>query len=162
MRCYVLQAPAEDPQTLLREDRQQTAPWAGGEDGTRCKKCRGSGRTGYECWSCLLTGTSSSCPACHGRVRWEGECPLCRGTGEVDGKPRHGVSAFPSVESLYHHLLATEADVVGMLVEMEAEPAEDVDFDADQGVLLVIPTAIERVRPVQPEALETIKGLAER
>jgi hypothetical protein len=162
MRCYRLQPPAEDPQLLLSEDHQQTTPWGGAEHGTRCDKCRGSGRTGYECWSCLLTGTSSGCPACHGRVRWEGDCPVCRGTGEVDGKPRHGISALPTVEGLYHYLLATEAELVGILVEMQAEPAEDVDFDADQGVLLVIPTAIESTRPVEPDAIGTIRGLAER
>jgi DnaJ-class molecular chaperone len=152
---------AEDPQQLLDPDVQLTAPWRASEDGERCDRCRGSGRAGYECWSCLITGTTSSCPACHGRLRWEGECPLCRGTGEADTKPRQGVSAFPTAEALYRHLLSTAGEVVGMLVEVEAEPAEDLDFYADQGALLVSPTAIVRTRPIEPDAIETIKGLAQ-
>lgn len=151
-----------DPQQLLNEERQWTAPWGGSEDGARCDKCQGIGRTGFECWSCLLTGTNSACPACHGRVRYEARCPVCRGSGEVDGKPRHGVSAFPTAEALYHYLLATGAELVGMLVELEAEPSDDVDFDADQGGILVIPTAIVATRPMQPEAIETIRSLSER
>jgi hypothetical protein len=46
-----------------------------------------------------------------------------------------------------------------MLVMLEVEPADDIDFDADQGALLVIPTAVERVRPVEAEAIETIRAL---
>ncbi len=49
-----------------------------------------------------------------------------------------------------------------MLVELEADPVEDPDFDADQGALLVIPTAIESVRPIEPEAVQTIRSLTER
>lgn len=157
-----MQDPAEDPQGLLDEEQQWTQPWGGSEDGARCDKCRGDGRTGFECWSCLLTGPNPDCPACRGRVRWEGKCPVCRGTGKVDGAPRRGLSAFPTAESLYRYLIATEAELVGVLVELEAELAEDVDFDADQGVILVIPTAIERTRQVEPAAFDTIRSLAER
>lgn len=162
MRCYLLIPAAEDPRQLLDPDLQQTAAWEGAQDGARCDKCHGSGRTGYECWSCRLTGTNSSCPACRGRVRWEAQCPLCRGSGEVDGKPRRGVRAFPTAEGLYHHLLVTEAGLVGTLVEVEAELEEDVDLYADQGALLVSPTSIERTRPVEPSAAETIRSLSER
>jgi hypothetical protein len=94
-------------------------------------------------------------------VRWEGECPVCRGSGEVDGKPRRGISVFPTAEGLYHYLIATEAELVGVLVELEAEPADDVDFDADQGAILVIPTEIRHTRPIEPEAIETIRSLSE-
>lgn len=160
MRCYRMQPADQDPQRQLTEDGQWTAPWGGSEDGERCDKCRGRGRTAYECWSCLLTGTDRSCQACRGRVRFEDKCPVCRGSGEVEGKPRRGVSVFPKAEGLYHYLLTREADLVGMLVELDAEPAEDLDFDADQGAILVIPTAIERVRPIEPEAIETIKALS--
>ncbi len=162
MRCYLLIPVAEDPQQLLDPDLQLTAPWTGAEDGARCDKCRGSGRTGYECWSCRLTGTSSSCAACRGRVRWEAKCPVCRGTGEAAAEPRQGVSAFPTVEALYHHLLATEADPVGTLVEVEAEPADDLDFYADVGSLLVTPTAIESTRPVEPDSIQTLRSLSEQ
>jgi hypothetical protein len=162
VRCYRLQSAADAPESLLEEDRQWCAPWGGSEDGARCDKCDGSGRTGFECWSCLLTGRDPSCPVCGGRERFEGECPVCRGTGEVDAEPRRGVSAFPTAEGLYHYLLATEADPIGILIELEAEPAEDVDFDADQGAFLVIPKSIERTRQIEPEAIETIRALTEQ
>jgi DnaJ-class molecular chaperone len=157
-----MQSPDEDPRALLNEEHQWCAPWGGSEDGKRCDKCQGNGRTGYECWSCLLTGRNPSCPACRGRVRWEGECPVCRGSGKVDGNARRGVSVFPTVEGLYHYLLATETDLVGLLVELEADPAEDPDFDADQGALLVIPSQIVSTRPVEPEQAQTIRSLSER
>jgi hypothetical protein len=162
VRAYRIEPTEVDPQRLLREDAQWTEPWGGSEDGSRCDKCRGSGRTGFECWSCLLTGRTSSCPACRGKMRWEAACPVCRGTGEVDGKPRRGVSVFPTIEGLYRYLLATEASPVGMLVELDADPADEVDFDADQGAILVIPNTIERTRPIEPDALETIRALTER
>lgn len=155
-----MQSTKDDPKSLLLDEHQWCEPWGGSEDGSRCDKCRGSGRTGYECWSCMLTGRNSACPACRGKVRWEGKCPVCRGSGEVDGKPRRGVSVFPTVEGLYHYLLRTEAELVGLLVELEADPAEDPDFDADQGAILVIPTTIERVRPIEPEAVQSIRSLA--
>lgn len=157
-----MQSASEDPQLLLQDEKQWCEPWGGSEDGTRCDKCRGQGRVHCECWSCLLTGTNHGCPACHGRVRWEGDCPVCRGTGAVDGKPRRGVSVFPTVEGLYHYLLTTEAELVGMLVELEADPSDDVDFDADQGAVLVIPRAVERMRAIEPDAVETIRALTEQ
>lgn len=162
MRCYLLIPPAEAPKQLLDPDLQLTAPWVGAEDGARCDRCKGSGQTGYECWSCQLTGTSPSCPACHGRVRWEAKCPVCRGTGQADAKPRQGVSAFPTAEALYRHLLRTEAPLVGTLVEIEADAADDVDFYADEGSLLVCPTAIESTRPLEPDSIQAIRSLAER
>ena len=57
--------------------------------------------------------------------------------------------------------MATEANLVGTLVALEAELADDVDFDADQGSILVIPTAIENARPIEPDALDTIRSLSE-
>ncbi|MGE5617377.1 MAG: hypothetical protein ACM3UX_00420 [Candidatus Woesearchaeota archaeon] len=162
MRCYRLQPPAEDPQRLLDPGLQFTQPWGGSDNGERCDKCQGSGRTGYECWSCLLTGTNPACPACHGRVRWEAKCPVCRGGGQVDGSPRRGLSAFPTAEALYRYLLVSEADLVGTLVELEADLAEDIDFDADQGAVLVIPTSIASTRAVEPESIPTIRSLSER
>ena len=68
---------------------------------------------------------------------------MCRGSGKVDGKPRHGVSVFPTPEGLYHYMLTNEADLDEcVIVELDATPAEDVDFDADQGAMLVIPAEI--------------------
>ena len=95
-----------------------------------------------------LTAAQGDCPACQGAVRWGGQCPVCRGTGRIDGRPRHGVSVFPTSEGLYHYMVETGGDIEDRLVvELEAQPAGDVDFDADHGAMLVVPTAIgERSR----------------
>jgi hypothetical protein len=39
-------------------------------------------------------------------------------------------------------------------------PAADVDFDADRGAILVIPTAVERTRSMSREALDTIRAIS--
>jgi hypothetical protein len=58
------------------------------------------------------------------------------------------VSAFPSIEALYHYMLRHGADLDDCtIVELEARLADDVDFDADEGVMLVIPTAIRGCSP---------------
>lgn len=73
---------------------------------------------------------------------------MCRGSGRVDGSPRHGVSVFPSREGLYRYMLNKKADVDScVVVELEADPAEDVDFDADQGAMLVIPKRVVGCAP---------------
>ncbi len=150
---------ADDPSLVLRDEGQWTEPWGSSEHGEGCDKCQGLGRTGYECWSCLLTGARDDCPVCRGKVRWEGDCPVCRGTGEVDGEPRHGVSVFPTLEGLYHYMLVKGAELDSCVVlELDADPAEDVDFDADQGAMLVIPTQLEGCAPADLELAERIRA----
>ncbi len=79
----------------------------------------------------------------------------------VDGAPRHGVSAFPTVEGLYKYMLGKRADIAEcVVVEMEADPAADVDFDADQGAMLVLPTEIKSCSPVDRALVERIGGQA--
>jgi hypothetical protein len=147
-----------DPADLLSEEEQWTAPWGGSDDGAECDKCQGAGRTGCECWSCLLTGPTPDCPVCAGRVRWEDECPVCRGSGRIDGAPRHGVSVFPTLPGLYHYMLRSEADLDGcVVVELEARRSDDVDFDADQGAMLVIPAAVLGCHKVDPGLAEEIE-----
>jgi DnaJ-class molecular chaperone len=134
---------SEDPSAILTEEGQWTEPWGSSDDGSPCDKCGGAGRAAHECWSCKLDGASDSCPVCQGRVNWEAECPVCRGTGEVDGKPRRGVSVFPRLQGLYHYMEAKGADLEDcLIVELDGEPSGDLDFDADQGAMLVIPTKI--------------------
>jgi hypothetical protein len=159
MRCYRMNPRDEDPQRLLSAEGQWTEPWGASEDSTRCDKCEGRGRTEHRCWSCVLTGAQTSCPVCAGRVRWEDVCPVCRGSGEIDGDPRHGVSVFPKLEGLYHYMLARDADIDGCVVlQLEAEPADDVDFDADEGALLVIPNAILDCADADRELLERVRA----
>jgi hypothetical protein len=154
---------SQEPTRLLSEDGQWTEPWGSSEHGARCDKCDGSGETQFECWSCVLTGARDSCPVCLGRVRWDDRCPVCRGTTRVDGKPRHGVSVLPTVEGLYHYMLAKEADLDGcVIVELEANPAQDLDFDADQGAMLVIPTRILGCAAVDHELAADVRARTER
>ena len=75
---------------------------------------------------------------------------MCRGSGNVDGKPRRGVSVFPRVEGLCHYMEAKAVDLEDcLIVELEGEPSGEVDFDADQGAMLVIPSAIIACRRVE-------------
>jgi hypothetical protein len=62
------------------------------------------------------------------------------------------VSVFPSVEGLYHYMLANGADVDEcVIIELEADPSHDVDFDADRGAMLVIPRTIVGCAAVDTE-----------
>jgi hypothetical protein len=143
-----------DPERLLDPDEQVSQPWAGTIYG-RCEKCGGSGRTHHTCESCTATGPDLRCPACGGRVRYLAQCPACEGTGEIDDSARQGVSVFPEEDGLYRYMAARDADVAGSkLVELEGRPSGDEDFDADEGALLVTPTRIVGVRPVDRRRLE--------
>lgn len=149
MRCYRVDSPDEDLGRVLTEAGQWTEPWGASNDSERCDKCAGAGEVPYECWSCIAGEPDEDCAACGGRVRWQARCPVCRGDGLIDGAPRHGVSAFPTEKGLYRYMLAKGADLDGcVVVEMEATLAEDVDFDADQGALLVLPVEIVARKPV--------------
>jgi hypothetical protein len=159
VRWFRMNTASEDPRELLTEANQWTEPWGSSDDGAPCDKCGGRGRTTHECWSCKLAGARRSCPVCHGTVRWEAECPVCRGDGRVDGRPRHGVSVFPRLEGLYHYMTVKGADLEGcVIVEVEGERSPDVDFDADQGAVLVIPSVILGCRDVDPEFAEQIRA----
>ena len=143
---------------MLTEDAQWTEPWGDSQDGERCDKRGGDGRTPHACRSCRLGGARRDCPVCRGAVRWEAGCPVCRGTGEVAGRPRRGVSAFPTLEGLYDYMIAKETDLHDcVVVELEATPADDVDFDADQGAMLVIPTAIRGCAPMDPQLVQRVR-----
>jgi hypothetical protein len=153
----------DDPETLLREEGQRTEPWGGSEHGSPCDKCAQRGSTDYVCWSCLLTSPSPDCTACGGKVRWRDVCPVCRGSGVVDGEPRQGVSTFPRLEGLYHYMLANGADVEDcVIVELEARRAEDLDFDADEGAVLVIPTAVQECLGVDRALVGRVRERAQQ
>lgn len=150
---------SEDPARLLTDEGRWTEPWGSSEEGVSCDKCGGTGRARHECWSCLLTGAREDCPVCSGAVRWEDQCPVCRGAGRVDGEPRHGVSVFPTVEGLYRYMLATDANVDDcLIVELDADPAGDVDFDADQGAMLVMPRRIIGCAAVDREMARRVEA----
>ena len=153
---------SEDPRALLQEDGQWTAPWGDSKDGAPCEKCGQTGATEHYCWSCLLTEAAPQCPACRGRVRWSDTCPVCRGSGVVDGDRRRGVSVYPRLEGLYHYMLANDAEIDGcVVVELDGERAPEVDFDADQGALLLLPRAIRSCARVDRELLERVREQAQ-
>ncbi len=159
MRCFRMNPSSDDPLWLLTREGQWTEPWGSSDHGARCDKCDGTGRTRHECWSCVLTAARDDCPVCAGAVRWEDDCPVCRGGGRVDGGPRHGVSVFPTAEGLYHYMGVKEADLDEcVIVELDADRADDVDFDADQGAMLVIPTRIIGCDSADPALADQIKA----
>jgi hypothetical protein len=56
-------------------------------------------------------------------------------------------------------MLANGVDLEdGVIVELEAEPADDVDFDADEGAMLVLPTAILGCVSVDRGLLEDVRA----
>jgi hypothetical protein len=82
-------------------------------------------------------------PGGAGEVRYIGECPACEDSGEIDDSCRDGVSVFPDEDGLYHYILRRRGTLGGaVLVELEGEPTDDEDFDADEGALLARPTRI--------------------
>jgi hypothetical protein len=73
------------------------------------------------------------------------------------------VSAFPTLEGLYHYMIAKNADLTDCrVVELGAELADDVDFDADQGALLVIPITVRAETRADPALARRIATAAER
>jgi hypothetical protein len=111
----------ESPEELLEPENQVSKPWGGADRGP-CDKC----------------GTS-------GRLGGFGECPACRGSGEITDSQRRGVSVFSDPDGLYRYMLKRDTDMDGsLLVELEGTVSEDPDFDADEGALLVFPTRIVR------------------
>ncbi len=129
----------------------------------RCDKCDGSGETWHECESCKAHGRGRpDCPSCRGEMRYPGECPACEGSGEIDDTSRDGVSVFPEEEGLYRYMVARDADFEGcVVVELEGEPSEDEDFDADEGALLVKPTRIVRTKDVDTAQVRRLKSNAD-
>jgi hypothetical protein len=84
-----------------------------------------------------------------------GHCATCGGTGQVEDV-RRGVSACRSVEALYEYLSGRYASRLGqsVIVEMEADLAAEDDWDAADGAVLVLPTRIVSVTPVDPSMVE--------
>ena len=155
---YRLQRADEDARRLLDPENQKSEPWGGTVWG-RCDKCGGSGKTRHECESCKASGPRDDCPSCHGELFYEEECPACGGSGEIDDSERDGISVFPDEDGLYRYMRKRDANLDGsVLVELEGEPSQDEDFDADEGALLIKPTRVVRVERVDEERLGELAG----
>jgi hypothetical protein len=150
-----------DPQELLEPENQLSKPWGGADHG-RCDKCGGTGRTMFHCQSCSAK-VDPRCETCHGEVEFEGECPTCKGSGEITDSERRGVSVFREADGLYQYMLRRDSDMEGsVLVELEGEESEDVDFDADEGALLVFPKKIVQVCDVDRERVRELASSRDR
>jgi hypothetical protein len=76
-----------------------------------------------------------------------------------DGPKRDGVSVFPDEDALYRYMLRRDGDLAdSVLVELEGRRSGDEDFDAEEGALLVHPTRILEVRPLDRERIERLRG----
>jgi hypothetical protein len=158
MRTFFHSCPADaDPESLLDPERQFTTPWGSPNHG-HCDKCEGETSVRYECKSCLEDGADPDCPACEGRVRFEGVCPACEGSGVIDRTRRRGIAVFPSRAGLYRYLAERGADVEDrVMVELEGELSEDGDLDADAGALLLHPSRVVAVQPFDAELIGAIR-----
>lgn len=141
MRFFHRFPAAEDPEKLLDPDEQWSTPW-GDDDPGRCDKCGGAGRTEHRCLSCH-GATRRDCPACEGRIAFVDRCPACEGSGEITRTKRRGVSAFPALEGLYRYMARRDSDLQdSVVVELEGPLSGDLDLDADEGAVLVLPERI--------------------
>lgn len=155
---FRLQPEDEDPRALLEPENQKTEPWGAPEEGSPCDKCRGSGRTLYRCESCRKASPDRGCEFCHGRYEFDDVCPACKGTGKIADTERDGVSVFPAADALYRYMLRRDADVDGCtLLELEGDETGDIDFDADEGVMLIRPTRIVRSEPIDEERMRALE-----
>jgi hypothetical protein len=151
----------ESPEELLKPENQISKPW-GGADGGRCDKCGGSGRVTFHCASCTKQA-DPRCEVCHGDVEFEGECPTCKGTGEIADRERRGVSVFQDPDGLYRYMLRRDSDMEhSLLVGLQGTQSDDVDFDADEGALLVFPIRIVEVHDVDRDRIEELAGQVDR
>jgi hypothetical protein len=64
---------------------------------------------------------------------------------------------FPDEDGLYRYMLRRRGKLDGgLLVELEDEPTDDEDFDADEGALLIRPTRMVDVREPDGERIEEL------
>lgn len=156
-RTYFHSCPADaDLERLLDPARQFTTPWGSADHGD-CDKCGGQGRVPYECKSCLATGAEPDCPACAGRIRFQGVCPTCEGDGTIDRTRRRGIAVFPSKAGLHLYLAERDAELEDkVMVELEGELSDDHDLDADSGALLLHPSRVVAVHRFDEELIDDV------
>jgi hypothetical protein len=129
---FRLHPEGHDPQELLEPENQVSKPWGADEEGKPCDKCAGEGHSA---------------------------CPACKGTGRVIHTRRRGVSVFPDPDGLYRYMLRRDSDMEGsVLVELEGRESDDVDFDADEGALLVFPTKIVQTTDLDRRRIRELRS----
>jgi hypothetical protein len=124
----------EEPEACLKPEEQVSEPWGGADLGP-CDKCNATGR-----------------------LESYGECPACKGTGEITETKRRGVSVFPASDTLYSYMLRRDNDMQdSVLVELEGRESDEPDWDADEGALLVFPTRIVNVVDVDRRRVDDLR-----
>lgn len=124
---FRIHSAAEPVESLLADGRKSRA-WVGDFE-RRCEACAGQG------------------------YNYEGDdqvnCAACRGQGRVEDV-RAGVSCCADLETLVAYWLDRAGTTSAcVLVELEGEESEDEDHDAAAGAVLVHPTRIVRVVPLE-------------
>ncbi|MEV8439203.1 hypothetical protein AB0425_17650 [Actinosynnema sp. NPDC051121] len=84
------------------------------------------------------------------------DCPDCDGTGEREDV-RRGVSTCASIEDLvaYFRQVGVEFDDT-VLVELDADRADDLDHDHELGAVLVHPYRIVSTTPTPEHVIDAI------
>jgi hypothetical protein len=124
----------EEPEGCLDPEKQVSEPWGGADLGP-CDKCEASGR-----------------------LESYGECPACKGTGQITETERRGVSVFRDADTLYGYMLRRGNDMQdSQLLELEGRESDEPDWDADEGALLVFPTRIVRVVDIDRHRVDELR-----
>lgn len=114
--------------------------------------------------SCAMVGRlERRCDECngYGTDMDDNTCTACRGKGHVEDV-RAGVSVCADIETLAAYFTSRSLNVAGdVLVELEGEESEDEDHDAADGALLIHPTRIVSVTPVEQSAIWEMLDVAE-
>src|SRR5690606_3256918 len=126
---------SRDPQTLLDPENWRSAAW----NGDTLRDCRG-------CIDCCDAGWNRSEPA------WL----CCEGEPLVEDV-RLGVSVCREEEGVVDYLAHPGADFTDtVLVELEGEYSDEDGHDVALGEILVFPSRIVSVRPVDDEFIEAV------
>lgn len=123
--------PASRPvEQLLNESTWQSNVWSDTPAYRKCGTCNGRGETYSDAFDDY------------------DYCSDCNGRGEVEDI-RYGVSACLTMERLYRYFAGRDADLTDcVVVEFEADFADDDDVDTENGADLVYPRRIVSVRPL--------------
>lgn len=141
-----IQSGDRDPSELLDPARQTSSIWCGWAD-KQCPDCNGDGHDFV--WLDAADDDMTM-------VR----CETCVGTGRVDDTTRPGVSACETLDALYSYFAGRAADLEGaVVITMEADLAGEADWDEAEGAVLVRPTRIVGVEPVDMDRIRECERL---
>lgn len=151
---YRIQPADRNPEDLLDPANQRSELWTGVAY-RRCDDCGGYGQTLHRCHRC----GGARCDWCDQYGSILEDCATCHGTGEIDDTVREGVSCCPTLDVLYAYFRGRHANLDNcVVVTLEGELADEEDWDADAGAVLIRPTRIVSVEPLDPAVIEEIEA----